>query len=98
MLEWPFGGDRNNGRKKNLQESALEVSQLLEKSKNDEFEGTRLSKALILLAKARDQCEEFSLEEIIKEAGDLIAEALENMQERIKNRKLRLEKIQRESR
>jgi len=90
MFEKLFSG---NGRNKKLQGSALEVSQMLEKAKSDEFEGTRLSKALTLLGKAREKCEEPGLEDIIQEAGDLVAEALENMQKRIKKRQLECEKI-----
>lgn len=92
MFEKLFSG---NGRNKKLQESALEISQLFEKTKSDEFEGTRLSKALILLGEAREQCDS-SLDEVIQKAGDLIAETLEHMQERIRKRQLRLEEIQRE--
>ena len=95
MLEWLFGGDGNNGKNKKLQGSVLEVSRLFEKSKDDEFEGTRLSKALVLLAEARKECDS-SLDEVIQKAGDLIAEALEHMQERIRKRELRLQEIQRE--
>jgi len=82
MLEWLFGGDGNNAKDKNLQETGLKVSQALEKAKDDKFEGTRLSKALVLLSEAYGQCEESSLKEIIEEAGDLVAEALENMQKK----------------
>jgi len=37
MLEWLFGSNSNNGKNKKLQETASEVSELFEKSKDDEF-------------------------------------------------------------
>jgi len=69
---------------------------MLQRAKNDEFEGERLSKALILLAKVREQCEGSNLEEIVQEAGGLIAEVAVNIQKRIKKRQLRAREIAQE--
>lgn len=73
-----------------------ELRQMFEKAKDDEFEGVKLSRALILLAKVREQCEGSNLEEIVQEAGDLIAEVAVNIQERVKKRQSRAREIAQE--
>lgn len=77
-------------------ESKSEIGQMFQRAKDDAFEGERLSRALILLAKVREQCEGSNLEEIVQEAGDLIAEAAVSIQERVKKRKLRAQEIAQE--
>ena len=69
---------------------------MFEKAKDDEFEGVKLSKALILLAKVREQCEGSNLEEMVQEAGNLIAEVAVNIQERVKKRQSRAREIAQE--
>lgn len=73
-----------------------EIGRMFQRAKNDEFEGERLSKALILLTRVRQQCEGSNLEKIIQEAGDLVAEVAINIQERVKKRKLRAREIAQE--
>jgi len=77
-------------------ESKSEIGQMFQRAKDDAFEGERLSRALILLAKVREQCEGSNLEGIVQEAGDLIAEAAMSIQERVKKRKLRAQEIAQE--
>lgn len=74
-------------------ESKSEIGQMFQRAKDDAFEGERLSRALVLLAKVREQCGGSNLEEIVQEAGDLIAEAAMNIQRRVKKRKLRAQEI-----
>lgn len=77
-------------------ESKSEIGRMFQRAKDDKFEGERLSKALILLAEVREQCEGSNLEEMVQEAGDLIAEAAVNIQKRVKKRKLRAQEIAQE--